>query len=70
MERPEWQQHAAPTFTLDEDEEPLLAPPPAVDGATSGDDRSRQLHRAASKFQVVAEGEEEGWRIYRHEAWR
>lgn len=66
LQSPEWQQNVAPTFTLDEDEQPLLAAPPA--GGAAAD--SRQLLRAASKFQVAADGEEDGWRIYGHETWR
>jgi hypothetical protein len=74
-----------PTFTLDEDEElqdeqPLLAArtsgprpggsTPAAYGGSPTKSKARQLLHQASKAQIVAEDDDEGWPIYRHEAWR
>jgi hypothetical protein len=60
------QEHTA--FTLDEDEEPLLLDGAA--GASASAANPRLIHRAVSKFTIATESEEEGWNLYRHEAWR
>lgn len=67
-------------FTLDEDEEPLLAgrpagpsgwadPPAAAAAAAAG--REGLKRRTASRFQLLAESDEAfGWASYKHEAGR